>query len=133
MQAMKHFLSLFIVLSLTVAGIPFIYQQDVNKDRKVDLQDAIVLARGVVRTVESSGSFASRIADAITALQKVADVTPNIEHDDSPASCNATNLGVYLPPDRPVIRACSVEGRVDSFFSPYTSITPVPIPHPPRA
>lgn len=132
MRAMEHFLLFFVALALTVAGFPFINHQDVNKDRKVDLQDAIVLAKGVVRTAETSGPFTSRVADAVMALNKVAEVTPNIELEDSSASFNRTNQGVYIPPDRPVIRVFSVEGRVDSIFSSFTSITPVPIPHPPR-
>jgi hypothetical protein len=133
MRAMKRFLSLVIVLSLTVAGIPFTHIQDVNKDSKVDLQDAIVLARGVLRTAETLGPFASRVADAVVALHKVAEFTPNIERDDSSISFIQTNIGVYIPPEYPVIRSFSHAGRVDSFFPSFISITPMPIPHPPRA
>jgi hypothetical protein len=133
MWAIKHFLPIFVALSLTVAGMPFVHFQDVNKDRKVDLQDAIMLARGVVRSAENPGPLASRVADAVIALHKVAEFTPNIEVDDASASFSLTNLGAYIPPDRPVVKAFPLEGRVDSFFPLFTSITPIPIPHPPRA
>jgi hypothetical protein len=133
MRAIKHFLPIFVALSLTVAGMPFVHFQDVNKDRKVDLQDAIMLARGVVRSAENPGPLTSRVADAVRALHKVAEFIPNIELDDSLASFSLTNLGAYIPPDRPVIKAFSIGGRVDSFFPSFTSIAPVPIPHPPRA
>ncbi|HDR15784.1 MAG TPA: hypothetical protein ENN79_09950 [Desulfobacteraceae bacterium] len=133
MQAIKHFLSLFVALSLMVAGIPFVNFQDVNNDGKIDLQDAIVLTRGLVKSAETSGPFAARVADAVTALNRVAEMTPSIELDDSASEFILTNLGVYIPPDRPVIGVSPVEGRVDSFLPLFNSITPVPNLHPPRA
>jgi hypothetical protein len=133
MLVLRRIFLLLLVLSLTVTGIPFFCPQDVNRDRKIDLQDAISLVRSVVGSADEPGPFRNRISGAVTALHTVAELAMSITGEDSPSSSIlSASLGVYLPCDKPVISTFPTGERVDFFTSSFSSITPAPIPHPPR-
>jgi len=133
MRAIRQIIPFFLVLSLTVTGIPFLSPNDANRDRKVDLQDAVILVKSVVGTAAEPGPFNIQVTNAVTALQTVAELTTIITVDDSRASSiHSASLVAYLPSDSIAIMSFPDGERVDSPDYPFTSITPVPIPHPPR-
>lgn len=134
MRLIRQILPVFLVLCLTAGGIPFICPHDVTRDGQVGLKDAIILVRSVAGTADEPGEFRVQVANAVTALHKVAELLTAISGEDFPsASIHSVSLGAYLPSGNSEAVAFPEWESVVLSVSSFSSITPVPIPHPPRS
>jgi len=100
MRTARHILSTLLVLSLLTSGLPLTLPEDANHDKRVDLEDAILCIRDLVRTAESPGPFSFEAETAISVLNRVAglkrSIGPASDTKSRPASL-ASN-GFYLVP-----------------------------------
>jgi hypothetical protein len=100
MQIARHILSTLLVFGLLASGLPLTLPEDANRDKRVDLEDAILCIRDLVRTAETPGSFSFEAETAISVLQHVAglkrSIGPASDTKSKPASL-ASN-GFYLVP-----------------------------------
>jgi hypothetical protein len=100
MRTARHILSTLLVFGLLASGLPLTLPEDANHDKRVDLEDAILSIRGLVRTAEEPGSFSFEAESAISVLQHVAglkrSIGPASDTKSKPASL-ASN-GFYLVP-----------------------------------
>jgi hypothetical protein len=134
MRTARHILSTLLVFGLLASGSPLTLPEDANHDKRVDLEDAILCIRDLVRTAETPGSFSFEAETAISVLQHVAglkrSIGPTSDTKSKPASL-ASN-GFYLVPS--VTTPYSVE---DSFLLTkesvlYESISQEPPTPPPE-
>ena len=100
MQTARHILSALLILGLLSSGLPLTEPEDANRDKRVDLEDAILCIRDLVQTAETPGSFTVEVETAILALYQVADLKTSIgpvnETKSKPTS--PTSSGLYLVP-----------------------------------
>ena len=78
MQTARHILSALLILGLLSSGLPLTEPEDANRDKRVDLEDAILCIRDLVQTAETPGSFTVEVETAILALYQVADLKTSI-------------------------------------------------------
>jgi hypothetical protein len=100
MRTARHILSTLLVFGLLSSGLPLTLPEDANHDTQVDLEDAILCIRDLVRTSETPGSFSFEAQTAISVLHHVAglkrSIGPVSDTKSKPASL-ASN-GFYLVP-----------------------------------
>ena len=79
MQPTKHLLSAILIITVLFSGLPLFSPQDVNRDRTVDLEDAIVALRGLQALSEIRGwdspaevTLRSRLEKAMEAFKALA-------------------------------------------------------------
>jgi hypothetical protein len=100
MRTARNILSTLLVFGLLASGLPLTLPEDANHDKQVDLEDAILCIRDLVRTAEEPGSFSYEAETAISVLYHVAglkrSIGPVSDTKSKPASL-ASN-GVYLVP-----------------------------------
>jgi len=134
MRVAGHILTILLVFGLLASGLPLKSAEDINRDNRLDLEDAILCIRDLVRTAEEPGSFAFEMETVFTVLDHVAGVKRSIrpvnEEKSKPASLNSS--GFCLVP--------SVNGpsRVENSFplvepcSLYESFSLEPATPPPK-
>jgi len=100
MRTARHILSTLLVLCFLFSGLPLTGPEDANHDSRVDLEDAILCIRDLVRTAETPGSFSFEAETAISVLHHVAglkrSIVPVNETKSKPTSLNSS--GFYLVP-----------------------------------
>jgi hypothetical protein len=88
MRILKNIVHLTIVLALLATGFPML-KGDVNLDERLDLADAVLSVRGLVRSVDSPVAFEKNIENALISLAAAAGVQKVIKADGERASGNA--------------------------------------------
>jgi hypothetical protein len=105
MRTARHILSALLVFGLLSSGLPLTLPEDANHDKQVDLEDAILSIRDLVRTAEEPGSFAVEAETAISVLNHVAGLKRSIRpvNEEKSKSASLTSSGFYLIPsvDKP--------------------------------
>jgi hypothetical protein len=100
MRTARHILSTLLVFGLLASGLPLTLPEDANHDKQVDLEDAILCIRDLVRTAETPGSFSFEAETAISVLNHVAglkrSIGPASDTKSKPASLASSVL--YLVP-----------------------------------
>jgi hypothetical protein len=100
MRTARHILSTLLVFGLLASGLPLTLPEDANRDKRVDLEDAILCVKELVRTAETPGSFSFEAESAISVLHHVAGLKRSIEPvsdtKSKPASLSSSVL--YLVP-----------------------------------
>jgi hypothetical protein len=100
MRTTRHILSTLLVFGLLTSGLPLTVPEDANHDKQVDLEDAILCIKDLVRTAETPGSFSFEAESAISVLQHVAglkrSIGPASDTKSKPASLASS--GFYLVP-----------------------------------
>jgi hypothetical protein len=100
MRTARHIFSTLLIFGLLASGLSLTLPEDANHDKRVDLEDAILCIKELVRTVETPGSFSIEAETAISVLQHVAglkrSIGPASDTKSKPASL-ASN-GFYLVP-----------------------------------
>ena len=133
MRATKNILSLILVLVLLSAGLPTFCPHDANRDRKVDLDDAILHVREFAGTAEKPSSFESTVEKTILTLHILAGIKSHIKPAKEAKSTVFQPDSLYLPPlvDLPLKLNISTQWREPSFS--YESIAITPDTPPPKA
>lgn len=88
MRILKNILHLTIALALLATGFPML-KGDVNLDERLDLADAVLSVRGVVRSVDSPNAFEKNVENALISLAAAAGVQKVIKADGERAGGNA--------------------------------------------
>jgi hypothetical protein len=100
MRVAGHILTILLVFGLLASGLPLKSSEDINRDNRMDLEDAILSIRDLVRTSEEPGSFAFEMETVFAVLNHVAglkrSIRPVNEEKSKPASLNSG--GFYLVP-----------------------------------
>ena len=100
MRTARHILSTLLVLGLLSSGLPLTGPEDANHDKRVDLEDAILCIRDLVRTAEEPGSFSFQAEAVIAVLHHVAGLKRSIRPVNEPKSkpISLPSNGFYLVP-----------------------------------
>ena len=134
MRTARHILLTLLVLCFLSSGLPLTGPEDANHDKRVDLEDAILRIRDLVRSAEEPGSFSFEAETVITVLHHVAglkrSIRPVNETKSKPTSLNSN--GFYLIPsvNTPYHVEDSFPLTEDCFF--YESLAPEPPTPPPE-
>jgi hypothetical protein len=98
MKAIRNIISLFLVIAMLSTALPLFSPEDAGRDGRVDLEDAILHARGLARAAEEPGSFSASMQKAVSTLQLLAGLKTVIKQDNtSKSSANSFNLNLnYL-------------------------------------
>ena len=72
MQTAKHILTIILVFAILASGLPFYAPEDVNRDSRVDLKDAILCVQDFTRTADNPAAFMAGFEKAVFALQVLA-------------------------------------------------------------
>lgn len=72
MKAARNIVSVILVLTMLVAGLPVYHPIDINRDNNIGLDDVILNVRDVARSAEDPAAFGSSIENAISSLQVTA-------------------------------------------------------------
>ncbi len=110
MRTAKQILTAIVALTLLSSGLPMFSPEDANRDKKVDLEDAILNIRDFAKTADSPDGFMLQAEKIISTLNVLAGVKSNIgpaEETKSKASSASFHL-FYLPT------------TIDSGFCPVT-------------
>ncbi len=135
MQTARHILSALLVLGLLFSGLPLTGREDANQDKRVDLEDAILCVRDLVRTAEEPGAFLLQAETVITVLHHVAGLKRNIRpvNETKSKPTSLTSNGFYLASS--VDTPCDVENPFsiseNGFLCESLSLEP-PTPPPER-
>jgi hypothetical protein len=100
MRTARHILSTLLVFGLLASGLPLTVPEDANHDSRVDLEDAILSIRDLVRTAETPGSFSFEAETAISVLHHVAGLKRSIGpvSDTKSKPTSLASSGLYLVP-----------------------------------
>jgi hypothetical protein len=74
-----HFI---LILTVTAMGLPQYMAGDLNRDREVDLADAVIGAKNLTLTLEKASSFTENVKSAISAIQLAAGLKAKIKAED---------------------------------------------------
>jgi len=135
MRVAGHILTILLVFGLLATGLPLKTSEDINRDNRLDLEDAILSIRDLVRTAEEPGSFAFEVETVFAVLNHVAglkrSIRPVSEEKSKPASL-LNSSGFYLVPS--VNKPARVENSfpVSEQSSFYESFTLEPATPPPK-
>ncbi|CAN2042664.1 Dockerin domain-containing protein [Candidatus Magnetomoraceae bacterium gMMP-15] len=134
MKSTTKICSVILAVMMLLSGIPFFINEDVSRDRNVDLQDVILVIRGVAQTADSSIGFKAEIKRALSVLNVVAGLKSVIKPaKDSNAS------STFLFHDFPfILSSFQIVPPADNTFYiyesliHYNSLTILPEVPPPR-
>lgn len=135
MKAARNIVSVVLVLTMIVAGLPLYHPIDINRDNNIGLDDVILSVRDVVRSAEDPAAFSSSIENAISALQ----VTAGLKTVIKPSKDSNAGDGLFVL-DLPCLISHSYRTitnnngmlLAENKCSPVKSIEHPPITPPPR-
>jgi hypothetical protein len=78
MRTAKQILTAIVALTLLSSGLPMFSPEDANRDKKVDLEDAILNIRDFAKTADSPDGFMLQAEKIISTLRVLAGVKTNI-------------------------------------------------------
>jgi len=99
MRTAKQILTAIVALTLLSSGLPMFSPEDANRDKRVDLEDAILNLKDFAKTATSPDGFMLEAEKVISTLKVLAGVKSNIgpaEETKSKASSGSFAL-FYLP------------------------------------
>jgi len=134
MPIAKHIAIGLLVFSLLSSSLPFHHVGDVDSNRRIDLRDAVLLAKGFAESAEEPRLFAERLSEIIAALNSVSGVKTAICHDQAQANTGSGGLrALYLPSTLVTPQTAHNYLILQDKQDPYASISsPVDTP-PPRS
>jgi hypothetical protein len=134
MRAFRNIIHIGLVLAILSTGLPLYHPGDANRDERVDLADAILRVKGVVRTAEQPAAFRSSMEDALITLSAVAGFGKVLKADRSASGSPVFSgespyliSGFEFPPPRANPAGIAEEGLA------YHSVTIAPDSPPPRS
>ena len=108
MRTVRHLLSVILVVTILLSGLPIFSPEDANRDSKVTLQDAILHMRDFVQTADQPAAFTSNVKKVLSALrvvvglkteirpEKDAQASPSLFSLDAPYLISLANSSVSL-------------------------------------
>jgi len=72
MKISQKIIALLLIGTLLVTCFPFYNMDDISQDGNVDIQDVILVVKGVARTVESNQSLRVRVGKALSVINVAA-------------------------------------------------------------
>jgi len=132
MRTAKHFLSSILALALLSSGLPVFCPHDANRDRKVNLDDAILHVRDFADTAQKPASFESTVEKTIFTLHVLAGLKTHIKPTEEAKSTAFQLDSLYLPSlvDLPFhFHRCS---QLNEMVFSYESIVMTPDTPPPK-
>ena len=86
MHMIKIITSWMLVILFLCSGFPVYRSEDVNKDLKIDLHDAITLVKCVAEDVNQPGNFKKNVGRAVSTLTVAAGLKTIIKNDNKSVS-----------------------------------------------
>ncbi len=72
MKTTKHILSAVLIAVMLVSGLPVFNPEDVSRDRRIDLQDAVLWIRDFALTVDKSADFTANMENILSTFNILA-------------------------------------------------------------
>ena len=123
---------MMLVLTAILPAMPQRPAGDANRDKRIDLGDAIVNMRGLVQSAANPRDFEEELGKAVTSIRTVAGLERVIRADDGQAGTTAGSGQVYLlsfTDVTPVLTAIQATGDTPV---PYQSLETPAEHRPPR-
>jgi len=98
MRIVRSILSLTLAVALLASGLPVSIFEDADRDRDIDLQDAVQLVRSVADTAENPADFKEAFQRAVSALHVVAGIKTVIQAstDNAPDTGTIFSSSLFL-------------------------------------
>jgi len=86
MENTKHIISLLIIVAMLSTGLPLFNYEDTNLTNRVMLEDAILNAQALARSVQDAGSFEAEMKKTLSSLYVAASLKTVIKTDNGAKS-----------------------------------------------
>lgn len=107
MRILTPIVNVALVLALIFSGLPLFSPEDANRDRRVNLEDAFLNVRELVRSAETPDTFVASMQKAVATLQLMAGLKTVIKaaghtnHTSTPPTLDfpylISTFSLYLP------------------------------------
>jgi hypothetical protein len=121
----------FLILAVISMGLPQFVVEDLNRDRKIDLADAIIGAKNFAHTADQPSAFAVNVKNAVSAIQLVAGLETKITADDGKSISQNLDQN-FLVPEKTALADSSIYSELNETTTNYCSIHHLPQIPPPR-
>ncbi len=134
MRIAKNILSVILSVALLSTGLPFFSPEDANRDKSVNLEDAILHVRDFARTAETPAAFTSNVKQLIHTLYLIAGLKTNIKPaNDAKSLSSLISLNVpYLISSNTHLPLSNTYSQVSEDPFHYESVFLIPTSPPPR-
>ena len=134
MRIARTIIAFAVILSLCASTFPWGIPGDVNRDRSVDLADAILAVNALSQTGGDASSFAAGMKDALQAFHVASELDKTIKTDSRHCSITTVMTCFAVPvllTISPVPSVTPFAGSGACFL--YQSNIAAPMPPPPRS
>ena len=134
MKISQQIISLILIGALLMTCFPLGNMEDISQDGKVDLQDVILVVKGVARTVETSESIKKCVGRAVAVISVAAGLKTIIKSskDISLSKTTSINDFLFLVSSNQVEIFCNNSLIIDETSIQFKSIEFPPISPPPQ-
>ena len=134
MRTAKHILSIFLILAMLTAGLPYFRLEDASRNNRVDLEDAILLIKEFARTAEEPAGFKSSAEKVFSALHVAAGLKTVIKKaGDETSSTSSISLEIpYLISSNAPVTLPDMISKLPAETLLFESIISGPSTPPPR-
>ncbi len=82
MKKIRHILSVILISTLLLSGLPLFSPEDASRNNRVDLEDAVLLVRDFARTAEDPTAFTASVQRVVSTMNVVAGLKAVISQTD---------------------------------------------------
>ena len=134
MRTAKHILSIFLVIAMLTAGLPYFDIEDASRNNRVDLEDVILLVREFARTAEEPAGFQSSVEKVFSVLHVAAGLKTVIKQaGNETSSTSSISLEIpYLISSNAPVTLSDMNSNMPAESMQFESIISGPSTPPPR-
>ncbi len=135
MAAIRQILSTILIATVLISGLPLASLEDANRDRRVDLKDAILQVKEFSRLVDQPEAFSSSVEKVVETFNVVAGFKPSIRQTGKTESATGSYYldPAYLIQTNGLLPVSIQLTKLPELSVNVSSITIVPDSPPPRA
>ena len=82
MKKIRHILSVILISTLLLSGLPLFSPEDASRNNRVDLEDAVLLVRDFARTAEDPAAFTASVQRVVSTMNVLAGLKAVISQTD---------------------------------------------------
>ncbi len=133
MKKTRHILSIILVFTMLLSGLPTFIPEDVSRDRKVDLQDAVLWVMDFVSTAEKPVSFESKMEKVISTLHILVGMKENFRPPKDAKNLGTDHMFLAIRPAHLLNAYLPVNIIQNDGYKKFQTIDPEPLTPPPRS
>jgi len=134
MKKSQKIIAIIQVIALLISCFPFSNLEDISRDGQIDIEDVILVVKGVARTVETSESIKLSVKRAVSVISVAAGLKTIIKSSSDRRLSKRTSLNdlLFIVASNNVKFFCNKSLIMDEQILKYKSIEFPPILPPPQ-